>query len=168
MTGYCWEMQAPLKHHCRIGWMSVKKQQQKSSTSTVMVTKQKKEIFCTCLSPAVHPPISRLELAGELGPLLLVLPLQVADGEWDALLTVCSQTSALRGGCGACWWRQRAERQLQSDVNLLYYTHRMILHLSYFFHYIYTTVISIICNLLKILLTNCLQVSKNKLGSVLS
>lgn len=47
------------------------------------------------------PPVSRLELAGELGPLLLVLPLQVANGQRDALLTVCSQTSALRGGCGA-------------------------------------------------------------------
>lgn len=48
-----------------------------------------------------NPPVSGLEFAGELCPLLLVLPLQVADGEWDALLAVGSQTAALRGGCGA-------------------------------------------------------------------
>ena len=48
-----------------------------------------------------HKPISGLELAGELGPLLLVLSLQVADGERDALLTVGSQTATLRGGRGA-------------------------------------------------------------------
>lgn len=41
------------------------------------------------------PPISWFELAGELGPLLLVFPLQVAYREWDALLAVWSQTSAL-------------------------------------------------------------------------
>lgn len=47
------------------------------------------------------PPVSRLELAGKLGPLLLMLPLQVSDGERDALLPVGPQASALRGGCGA-------------------------------------------------------------------
>ena len=61
------------------------------------------------LFAAVNPPVSRLELAGKLGPLLLVLPLQVTDGERDALLTVGSQTAALRGGCGAGRRRQRAE-----------------------------------------------------------
>lgn len=49
----------------------------------------------------VNPPVSRLELAGKLGAFLLVLPLQVPDGERDALLPVGSQASALRGGCGA-------------------------------------------------------------------
>lgn len=60
------------------------------------------------ISPAVNPPVSRLELAGKLGPLLLMLPLQVADGERDALLAVGSQTAALRRGCGAGRGRQRA------------------------------------------------------------
>lgn len=55
------------------------------------------EVLCA----AVNPPVARLELAGELGPLLLVLPLQVADRERDAFLAVCSQTAALRGSRGA-------------------------------------------------------------------
>lgn len=48
-----------------------------------------------------HPPVSRLELSGELGPFLLMFSLQVADGERDALLAVGCQASALRGGRGA-------------------------------------------------------------------
>lgn len=52
-------------------------------------------------SLTVNPPVSGLELAGKLGPLLLMLPLQVTYGERDALLPVGSQTTALRGGCGA-------------------------------------------------------------------
>lgn len=65
------------------------------------------------LFTAVNPPVSRLKLAGELGPLLLVLPLQVTDGERDALLTVGSQTAALRRGCGAGRRRQRAATRMQ-------------------------------------------------------
>lgn len=52
-------------------------------------------------SPAAHWPISRLELPRELCPLLLVLPLQVLDGQRDALLAVGSQAAALRRGRGA-------------------------------------------------------------------
>lgn len=55
----------------------------------------------------VNSPISRLELPGKFGPLLLVLPLQVANGERDALFSVRCQTAALRGGSGARWWCQR-------------------------------------------------------------
>lgn len=58
-------------------------------------------VLCTGVSHAVNPPVSRLELAGKLSPLLLVLPLQVTDGERDAFLPVGSQASALRGGRGA-------------------------------------------------------------------
>lgn len=32
-------------------------------------------VLWTGVSPAVNPPVSRLELAGKLGPLLLMLPL---------------------------------------------------------------------------------------------
>lgn len=60
-----------------------------------------KEKDTNAVCTAANPPVTRLELAGELGPLLLVLSLQVPDGERDALLAVCSQTAALRGGCGA-------------------------------------------------------------------
>ncbi len=71
------------------------------------------------LCTGVNPPVSRLELAGELGPLLLMLPLQVADGERDALLTVGSQTAALRRGCGAGRRRQRAKTKVTVTDNIL-------------------------------------------------
>lgn len=51
---------------------------------------------------AIHPPVSRVELSGELGPFLLMFPLQIADGEGNALLAVGGRASALRGGRGAC------------------------------------------------------------------
>lgn len=57
--------------------------------------------LCTAVTRAVNSPVSRLELAGKLGPLLLMLPLQVTDGERDAFLPVGSQATALRGGRGA-------------------------------------------------------------------
>ena len=66
-----------------------------------------------------HKPISGLELAGELGPLLLVLSLQVADGERDALLTVGSQTATLRGGRGAGRGGQGAEGGVRCTVMTL-------------------------------------------------
>lgn len=60
---------------------------------------QKTTVFlCACAS---NQPVSRLELAGKLGPLLLVLPLEVSDGKRDALLPIGSQATTLRGGCGA-------------------------------------------------------------------
>ena len=46
----------------------------------------------------MDPPVTGLEFPGELGLLLLVFPLEVADREWDALLTAGRQTTAL-GGC---------------------------------------------------------------------
>lgn len=54
-------------------------------------------------------PVAGLELAGELGPFFLVLPLQVADGQRDALLPVqAPQTPALRRRSAA---RRRRQRQ---------------------------------------------------------
>lgn len=102
ISGGCWEMQSPQKSGCMKGRMA-----SRSSTCKVNVP--------CCMS--VHSPVSGFELAGELGPLLFVFPLQVADGEWDALLTVCSQAAAVRGGCGAGRWRQRAAGRWHSKVN---------------------------------------------------
>lgn len=55
-------------------------------------------VLCT---GAFNQPVSRLELAGKLGSLLLVLPLEVSDGKRDALLPIGSQAATLRGGCRA-------------------------------------------------------------------
>lgn len=75
--------------------------------------------LCTGVSHShtVDSPVSRFELAGKLGPLLLMLPLQVTDGERDAFLPVGSQASALWGGRGAGWWRQRAATCLRVNYS---------------------------------------------------
>lgn len=81
--------------------MEKKKQRKVHSSASNKDTVEKEKDNTGVLFTAVNPPVSRLELAGKLGPLLLVLPLQVTDGEWDALLTVGSQTATLRRGCRA-------------------------------------------------------------------
>lgn len=60
-------------------------------------------------------PVAGLELARELGPLLLVLPLQVADGQRDALLPVQAPQTATLRRCRAA----RRRRQRQGVVRVL-------------------------------------------------